>query len=123
MKVQTDLKKDKKWKEFVIRNGNHLYLEYLMLWDRKNKADEMVKTHGELVASPNGFPVASPWLGVGNKCRSEILSIFKLVHGESSTKPLAIASDGKKGQAQARADAVTKTSKFAPSAAPLKVVK
>ena len=31
--------------------------------------------------------------------------------------------DGKKAEAQARADAVTKTSKFAPSAAPLKVVR
>lgn len=121
--MKDQLKRDEAWIKFIEKNGNHLFYEYCMLWERKEHADLMVKTHGELVASPNGFPVASPWLGVGNKCRSEILSIFKLVHGESSTKPLAIASDGKKEQAQARAEKVATKGKFAPSAAPLRIAK
>lgn len=120
MNLQDDIKDDKKWAEFVKKNGTHLYNEYCMLWERKIKADEMVKTHGELVASPNGFPVASPWLGVGNKCRSEIITIFKMVHGESA-KP-ASASDGVKASAAVRADQAVK-GKFAPSAPPLRIAK
>ena len=55
--MKDQLKRDEAWIKFIEKNGNHLFDEYCMLWERKEHADLMVKTHGELVASPNGFPV------------------------------------------------------------------
>lgn len=120
--MKDQLKKDEAWIKFIEKNGNHLFDEYCMLWERKEHADLMVKTHGELVASPNGFPVVSPWLAVGNKCRSEILNIFKLVHGEG-IKRSAGSTLGKKEIQEEKAIKAATKGKFAPSAAPLRIAK
>lgn len=120
--MKDQLKKDEAWIKFIEKNGNHLLDEYCMLWERKEHADLMVKTHGELVASPNGFPVASPWLAVGNKCRSEILSIFKIVHGDG-IKRSAGSSLGKKEIQEEKAIKAATKGKFSPSAAPLRIAK
>lgn len=121
MTIKEDLLNDESWIKFIEKNGTHLFDEYCKIWERKEHADSMVKTHGELVASPNGFPVTSPWLSVGNKCRSEILAIFKIVHGETQRK--SSQSIGKKEIQEERAIKAATKGKFSPSAAPLRIAK
>ena len=91
---------DSKWAALVGSINQDLLTEYCRLHARKAKADAKVAEHGELVASPNGFPVQSPWLAIANKCRADMMAIHKHVFSAGAS-----ASVGKK--AQANVDAVT----------------
>ena len=91
--------------------------EYCRLHSRKAHADAQVAQHGELVSSPNGFPVQSPWLQVVNKCRADMLKISQVLRGASS-RGLKAQGEGKKEQRQAAAQEVAADGKFAPRRGP-----
>lgn len=86
--------------------------EYCRLYARKGKADAMIAEHGEIVASPNGFPVQSPWVAIANKCRADMLKIMK----EFGPDRQASAPVGKKEQRQVAAEKAA--GKFAPRSRP-----
>jgi P27 family predicted phage terminase small subunit len=60
--------------------------EYCRLSVRKAEAEGQVAEHGAVVASPNGFPVQSPWLQILNKCRAEMLNIATEFGGTPSSR-------------------------------------
>jgi len=96
-----------------------LAAEYCRLFARKAKAEEKISEHGELVASPNGFPVQSPWLQVVNKCRADMIKISATLCGSGrATAPL----QGKKDKKQAAAEEVAGGNRFAPRQKPRLVV-
>lgn len=91
--------------------------EYCRLHARKAYAEAQVAQHGELVSSPNGFPVQSPWLQVVNKCRADMLKISQVLRGASS-RGLKAQGEGKKEQRQAAAQGVASEGRFAPRRGP-----
>lgn len=91
--------------------------EYCRLHARKAHADSQVAQHGELVSSPNGFPVQSPWLQVVNKCRADMLKISQVLRG-SAGRVAKAQSEGKKEQRQAAAQEIASEGKFAPRRGP-----
>ena len=91
--------------------------EYCRLHSRKAHAEAQVAQHGELVSSPNGFPVQSPWLQVVNKCRADMLKISQVLRG-SAGRVAKAPRDGKKEQRQAAAQEIASEGKFAPRRGP-----
>ena len=95
--------------------------EYCRLHSRKAHAEAQVAQHGELVSSPNGFPVQSPWLQVVNKCRADMLKISQVLRGASS-RGVKAQGEGKKEQRQANAEKASSAGKFGVPASPKIVV-
>ncbi|MFM9974645.1 MAG: P27 family phage terminase small subunit, partial [Beijerinckiaceae bacterium] len=50
------------WGLVLTEGDRDVLAEYCRLHARKQKAEQKIEEHGELVASPNGFPVQSPWV-------------------------------------------------------------
>ena len=88
--------------------------EYCRLHARKELAEAKVAEFGELVASPNGFPVQSPWLQIVNKARADMLRIVK-DHFSAPTQ----ADQGVKAKRQAAAEEHAQSGgKYAPPPPP-----
>lgn len=100
-------------RELVVADWD-LVAEYCRLFARKAKADGKILEHGELVASPNGFPVQSPWLQVVNKCRTDMHKIGLTLRG---TSKVAAVEKGKKETRQENAETVA-GGRFAPRHGP-----
>lgn len=45
---------------------------YCQAWSRWERAERLVHDMGEVVKSPNGFPVANPYLAIANKALKQI---------------------------------------------------
>lgn len=56
-------------------------VDYCRLFERKTKADDKIREHGELVTGPNGFPVESPWVAVSMAAGREMRKIAKELGG------------------------------------------
>jgi len=63
------------WRLVVSEADRDQLAEYCRLEARRSFAEEKVGEHGLVVASPNGFPVQSPWLQIVNKCREDMRKI------------------------------------------------
>lgn len=115
----SELLRDDMWGKAVLAADADVLAEYCRLHARKVKAEKMVAEHGELVASPNGFPVQSPWMQIVNKCRTEMLRIATEFGGTpgSRVKMNKPVVEGKKAQRQAQAEEVA-SGLFAPRVRP-----
>lgn len=135
MRPPKDIKGDAlvKWKEMlapevwgrvVTEADRDVLAEYCRLAVRKEKAEAMVAEHGELVASPNGFPVQSPWMQIVNKCRADMMKIAAAFGGTPAARKASEASapEGKKAQRQANAEQAASGGRFAVPSAPKLVV-
>ncbi|MFI0844419.1 P27 family phage terminase small subunit [Mesorhizobium sp. IMUNJ 23232] len=71
----------KSWGRDCEGSETDALIDYCRLFERKAKADDKLREHGELVAGPNGFPVESPWLAVSMKCGTEMRRIAKELGG------------------------------------------
>lgn len=114
----SELLRSDMWGGAALAADADVLAEYCRLHARKVKAEKQVAEHGELVASPNGFPVQSPWMQIVNKCRTEMLRIALEFGGTPGsrakmTKPMA---PGKKEQRQEAAEKAA--GKFAPRSRP-----
>lgn len=45
---------------------------YCQAWGRWVEAEELLKRHGMLVKSPNGYPMMSPYLNVANRAMEQL---------------------------------------------------
>jgi len=84
------------WGPMATKSDREMLAEYCRMHVRKMKAESQVAEHGELVASPNGFPVQSPWLQIVNKCRSEMHRIQIEFGGSPSARTRVKANGGEK---------------------------
>ena len=89
------------WGLVVTAADRDQLAEYCRLEVRRVQAEEKVFEHGPVVASPNGFPVQSPWLQIVNKCREEMRKIAVEFGGTPSSR------------ARVKANAPPVTNKFA----------
>jgi phage terminase small subunit len=65
----TEMIRPEIWGAMLKAPDRDLLSEYCRLHARKTRGEAHLAEHGELVAAPNGFPVANPWLALVNKCR------------------------------------------------------
>jgi len=86
------------WGLVVTAADADLLADYCRLEARRQKAEDMVAQHGELVASPNGFPCQSPWLNIANRCRSDMFRIA-LEFGGSPSSRTRLSVEPRKGGA------------------------
>ena len=118
---------DDAWGPALSHSTRDFLAEYCRLESRRARAESRVLEHGELVASPNGFPTQSPWLQIVNKCRADMLKISGIFSGALSGAAIKVpatrrvAANGKKEQQQATASKMA-TGKFATPGGPRLVV-
>ena len=67
-----DLVADDCWGPRLTHADRDALEGYCILYARMLLAEENVRAHGEVVASPNGFPCQSPWLSIANACRKDM---------------------------------------------------
>jgi P27 family predicted phage terminase small subunit len=46
--------------------------EYCVVWVRWRKAEREIEKHGQVILSPSGYPVQSPYVSIANKALSHV---------------------------------------------------
>lgn len=83
----------REWRLVLTSADRDQLAEYCRLDARKRQAEEKVAEHGPVVASPNGFPVQSPWLQIVNKCREDMRKIAVEFGGTPASRTRVKATD------------------------------
>ena len=74
------------WGQQLTRADRHMLINYCVLYARLQKAESRIRRFGEVVATPAGFPVPSPWVGIANKCRGDMHRIASEFGGTPSAR-------------------------------------
>ena len=71
---------------------------YCLLYDRMSEAETKAAQFGMIIKAPSGFFVQSPWVGIANTCRRDMLKIASEFGGlPSSRSRLTVRPLGNEG--------------------------
>lgn len=102
------------WRTAVQILGIDLAVDYCQSYSRCLKADQMLRDEGEVLTSPNGYAMPSPWLAIRNRASADMAKFAKLAAG-------VVIAGGKKGVKELAAKEAAQ-GKFAPRITPPKLV-